>query len=251
MPRLPFDTTADFYEGPNGDNPNAYVGSCNVRFVPCDGINNHGVGAPTYVGWLTCEDIEPKAGWGDPVFSLMPSRAYQVAIPHLSAKAFWVLWVERIDWRLQTPYYRAMLVELPLPEECDCYEEPPPEEPIQTPCCPEPIPATLHLQTSCITCQCWNVDSPIYYDVNYAGHAWFVLVTVNGHSILFQIECVTGGFEVTITCDGFLVLQSEAVEAAACVPFSFQADVDTEANHDACGCGNPGPHTIHVSVTSF
>jgi len=115
MPRAPFNTDCDVFEGPRGTNPNVLRGSCDCRLVVQNGIMMFGADKPIRVAWLTLDAVTPRGSWIQPAFSFDPGVADQIAVPMGTAKRFWVLYVDQINWQGQALYRRACLAELPLP----------------------------------------------------------------------------------------------------------------------------------------
>lgn len=115
MPRAPFNTTCDIFDGPGGPVPNAFIGACPCRLVINDDIDVIGPGAPVIFGWVTMDAITPKGAFVLPYLTIDPSRAYQIAVPSGTFPQWWILFIEEITYGIQPTYIRCEIVALPLP----------------------------------------------------------------------------------------------------------------------------------------
>lgn len=115
MPRAPFDTTCDVWTGPNDPSPGVLLGTGACRFVPVDAIFQSGASSPNVKGWVTMDFLIPSGMFVAPFLTVDAGAANQIAIPSGTSPIYWIVWVERIDWQGQPIYYRASVVDLPLP----------------------------------------------------------------------------------------------------------------------------------------
>lgn len=232
MPRAAFDTTAKFIGGPGTPESGDVLGIAEARFVPIDGVYQAGANHPTPVAYLTVEEYMPRPGWTAPLFGIDPEKADQVAVPADDPAEYWVLYTEYIDYKGRPPYWRAMLMPLPLPEACDCGDVDPPDDPIQTECCDEPIPQTLTAVLSNFggTCDCINGTRELTYDSTSQRWLWegdlcgapgFAEFWCDGGTWWFQIGNTgetAAGEATVVSCDPFEVTFDpfDASAAALC-----------------------------------
>lgn len=115
MPRAPFNTTCDIYQGPGGSSPGAFIGTFSCRLVIADSINVVGPGSLNPVGWLTLDGYQPRGWWVAPPFSVDPTLCDQIAVPSGAAISLFVFFTEEIIHLSQPAYFRATVGSLPLP----------------------------------------------------------------------------------------------------------------------------------------
>lgn len=112
-----FNRTVDVVKGPGSAFPGLFVGTFDCRFVEEDGIFTVGTGAPIIPAYMTLDSYKPIGAWTAPFFGMHADRADQVAIPSGGPLNYWVLYTDVVIWFELTPYWRAYLVQLPLPSE--------------------------------------------------------------------------------------------------------------------------------------
>lgn len=115
MPRAPFNTTADFLEGPDTLAPGAlrFTGVC--RVVPADGISWVDTGVPPVVAWITVEMSRPIGGWDGVRQIMQPGYGDTVVVPSGGVQQYFVMVVDEVLWQAQPLYYRAHVAYLPRP----------------------------------------------------------------------------------------------------------------------------------------
>lgn len=119
---------------------------------------------------------------------------------------------------------------------CDCCGD---EPPIQTDCCPDPIPFILYVTVPAVG-TCPGVTLPMVYD---GISAWFS-----------PVYCAEAGRQFSMTCnpetgDWIFSLDFEASQVSIdCDPFELVFDLVDDATFDIC-CGTSGG-TVTVTVTA-
>jgi hypothetical protein len=115
MPRGSFNTTADWFDGPDTLTPGAFRFTGDVRFVAADGITWVDNGIPNVVGWITVGASKPFGGWDSVTQVLRCGLGDTVAVPAGGAQQYFVLVVDEVLWGMQPLYYRAHIANLPRP----------------------------------------------------------------------------------------------------------------------------------------
>jgi hypothetical protein len=111
---------------------------------------------------------------------------------------------------------------------------------VQTDCCPQPIPTTIHVTVTITSGSCPDFDGQTW-TVNYLALGgdpfWRGSKSVGGHTMYCDVTCSGGFFTVSFFSSGggaCLNSNGSSITSASCDPFIYVIQFDATTGSDCC-----------------